>query len=327
MSRPALLAGTLRHPMSRPLPMRLTIPAMKHLHLVIGGLGAEPSPDLPTLAKLIARARPGNVPDAPGLSAALAGLFGVEARDLPAIALAAEGGEPGADAWFRADPVHLLAGMHSLTLFDCHQDGLSADQAAGLVAALNRHFEGGIAFLAPQPARWYARFRHTPVVDLPPLDQVAGGSVTLDLIGGPDARAVQRAGMEIQMLLHDHPVNVAREARNEATVNGVWLWGGGTFRRPVPAFDRVLADDFLARALAQAAGVEALPLPEALGDLPAGRTLAVLAPERGPERNWFAPALRALQRGRLDELELTLIGRPNRRHRLGRLDALRFWRR
>ena len=30
------------------------------------------------------------------------------------------------------------------------------------------------------------------------------------------------------MLLHDHPVNIAREARGCLPVTGVWFWGGGT---------------------------------------------------------------------------------------------------
>ncbi|HSC98716.1 MAG TPA: hypothetical protein VLI21_07425, partial [Casimicrobiaceae bacterium] len=33
---------------------------------------------------------------------------------------------------------------------------------------------------------------------------------------------------EIQMLLHEHPVNAAREARSEPPVTGIWFWGGGT---------------------------------------------------------------------------------------------------
>ena len=37
---------------------------------------------------------------------------------------------------------------------------------------------------------------------------------------------------ELQMLLHAHPVNQAREARGELSVNSLWLWGGG--HRPAP---------------------------------------------------------------------------------------------
>ncbi len=34
------------------------------------------------------------------------------------------------------------------------------------------------------------------------------------------------------MLLHDHPVNEARERRGEPPINAVWLWGGGRLAAP-----------------------------------------------------------------------------------------------
>jgi len=40
----------------------------------------------------------------------------------------------------------------------------------------------------------------------------------------------RRLQNELQMLLHDHPVNAAREARGELAINGIWFWGAGAFR-------------------------------------------------------------------------------------------------
>lgn len=296
---------------------------MKRLHLLVGGLHPEALADFPHLARLVARGRVEDAPADTGHSAALARLFGIDARDLPAIALAAEGIDPGADAWFRADPVHLLAGMHSLTLFDSRHFQLATDEAAALIAALNAHFAGEIEFLAPHPLRWYARFRRLPDVEVPPLDQIAGAAIAPDQIAGPDARELQRAAMEIQMLLHGHPVNDAREERNEATVNGIWFWGGGTYRKPAASFDRVLADDFPPLALAGAAGIPAGPLAD---HRPGGRTLAVLNLDRQHDRDWFEPALRGLQKGQMDEVRLTLTGPQASRRVIDRWRALRFWR-
>lgn len=296
---------------------------MTRLHLLAGGRTPD---DLPHLNRLIARGHALDTPMAAGLSAALAHLFGLGSRDLAAHAYAGEGGQPGEAAWFRADPVHMLAGMHSITLFDSRHFQLGPDESDALVSALNRHFEGEIEFLAPHPLRWYARFHAPPAVEVPPLDQVAGGPVGLDLIGGPDARRLQRTAMEIQMLLHDHPVNAAREARGEAAVNGVWLWGGGTWQQPAATFDRVLADDFLARALAGAADIPVVPLAAEYGQLAGARTLVVLDRTTHHDTNWFGPALRALQRGRLEAVELTLVGAPTRHYAVNRWQSLRFWR-
>ncbi|TCJ11779.1 hypothetical protein EZJ19_14070 [Parasulfuritortus cantonensis] len=299
---------------------------MRHLHLILAD--TDDLGELPYLARLIARGRVDACPGAGGTSAALAGLFGIDDAALAPYALAAEGVDPGAGAWFRADPVHLAAGMHSLTLLDRRHFALAAAEAAELVAALNRAFAGDVDFIAPHPTRWYARFPAPPAVTAPPLDEVAGAQALPGRLAGPDAGAVQRTLVEIQMCLHDHPVNAAREARGEPVVNGVWLWGGGRPAAVVAACDRVLADDFLARALAAAAGIPAAALPVSLPADPAdGVTLAVLADPGAADRNWLKPALRAVQLGRLDRLELTLTGRAPRRCRLERGAALRFWRR
>lgn len=296
---------------------------MTHLHVLLDHRGAPGH----YLGKLLRRGRSDALPESRGTRHALARLFGLEVSDLAALAYAAEGGAVGASAWFCADPVHMLAGMHSLTLFDARHLQLNRDDADALVAALNRHFTGEVEFLAPQPSRWYARFAHPLAVDVPSIDRVAGGCVELGLVAGPDAGKLQRTAMEIQMLLHEHPVNQAREARGAASVNALWLWGGGVWRAPVAAFDHVLTDDFIARAVAAGAGIAVADLPSGY-TVPAGqRTLALLDGASDLDRDWFEPALRALQRGRLDSLEITLAGEPSLHLQVDRRQALRFWRR
>ena len=44
---------------------------------------------------------------------------------------------------------------------------------------------------------------------------------------GADGGTWKRWQNEIGMLLHEHPVNVEREANGNVPVNGVWFWGGG----------------------------------------------------------------------------------------------------
>lgn len=299
---------------------------MKRLHLLIGGPAVSPAGAPPPLRKLMARARQEDAAPDPGYSAALARLFGLEAETLPALQLAAEGIDPGADAWFRADPVHLLAGMHSLTLFDDRHLGLRAEETEALLATLNRHFAGEIEFLAPHPFRWYARFRAPVGSSAVPLDQVAGGAIAPESLAGPEARELQRLNLEIQMLLHDHPVNAARETRQEATVNSLWFWGGGRFRHPSATFARVFADDFPARALAAAAGIPVAGLSTA-PEFPVGETLVALphAMENSAAA-WPRAVLSSLQRYRLDEARLTLPGPAGGHYLATPWRALAFWR-
>ena len=86
------------------------------------------------------------------------------------------------------------------------------------------------------------------------LSEVAGKDVQPYLPAGADALEWHRIFNEAQMLLHEHAVNEAREARGEPAVNSVWFWGGGT-RPAVPGrpFDAVWSDDTTAIALAAAA--------------------------------------------------------------------------
>lgn len=64
------------------------------------------------------------------------------------------------------------------------------------------------------------------------------------------------------MLLHEHPVNIAREQRGDPVINSLLLWGGG--RKPaVPGrhFSQVWTGDPLAMALAVQSGAEHAAVP------------------------------------------------------------------
>jgi hypothetical protein len=68
------------------------------------------------------------------------------------------------------------------------------------------------------------------LADLPTasLDRVIGQNVKDWMPDHPAARPLQRLQSEMQMLLYNHPVNDARDARKQYTVNAFWLHGAGT---------------------------------------------------------------------------------------------------
>jgi hypothetical protein len=295
--------------------------AMRYAHLLIGGPNPG-SPNIPAnLARLLARGdRRGD--SAPRLTTALARLFGMEGAALAPILLAAEDIEAGPGQYFRADPVHLLAGMHSLSLLDSRHFRLAADEAQALTAALNAHFAGEAEFLAPHPLRWYARLESNLRVETPPLDQVTAGLIEPGLIAGPDAATLQRLAMEIQMLLHAHPVNDAREERGEPPVNSVWFWGNGEQRQPKKAFDQVLSRNFTSTALARAVGIPCRP-PDELPTPVAGNILLDLDPSL--DDALIGAVLERLQRRRLDEALIEMPGREAPMLRLTPWSAWKIW--
>jgi len=327
-----------------------------HVEIVLPGFAGAPHPAtermslprLPALELLCARGRRREAATGT-LEDWLATAFEIGVETLPAGALSAHGaGLPSAGQWARTDPVHLRLLREGMVLMPAAAFNLGAAEADALCASLNAHFSGTLTLHAIRPEMWSARLDGLGApIGRAPL-ALAGADVDRNLPGGPDAARWHALMNESQMLLHDHPVNEAREARGEPEVNSLWPWGGG----PLPesaasAWQSVTADDpgalGLARlsrtrigpASAQAAAwlahtadagrhllvLEALRTPRALGDSAAlGEALAAL------EAVWFAPLLAALRADRIGMLTLHLP-EAGQAIETTRGDLRRFWRR
>jgi hypothetical protein len=244
--------------------------------------------------------------------------FGIRRqRDWPVApyALLGDGGAPGGYFWMRADPVHLSVGRDSLAL-DGNALEVSRSEADAFAATLNRHFGDALAFHPLRPERWYVRLAAAPEVETMPPSAALETAIGDKLPSGAEGMRFRALMNETQMLLHEHPVNTAREARGAPAVNSVWFWGGGTLVAPAARpFSIVLAEDPLARGLALAAGTpERRPSGKAEAMLsalpPEGTALIVLDPQHGAEleRDWFGPLLAALRDGRIGMLSLHLAG-------------------
>jgi len=263
-------------------------------------------------------------------------------RDWPVApyTLLADGGSPGRDFWMRADPVHLRAGTDSISLLGSPAPEISPAEAQALAGTLNRHFGESLQVHALSPARWYARIEPSPEAHTTPPGTAHGRDMRAHLPSGRDATRLRALMNESQMLLHEHAVNAAREARGEPALNSLWFWGGGTIG-PAAArpFSAVIAGEPLARGLALAAGIPAQALPHNVDIMLAalkeeGVVLAVLDAPRNPEafaaleRDWFAPLLAALLAGKIGMLSLHLLGAHARLEvETVRSDLRYFWRR
>jgi hypothetical protein len=208
-------------------------------------------------------------------------------------------------------------------------------------------------FRATLPQHWYVQVGRSPDATFTPLDAAEGRNADALRPSGADALAWQRIANEAQMLLHEHPVNIAREARSENAINSVWFWGPGALPQPPQLrFRRIWSDDPVARGVGLLA-----PIPVAAAPLSAahwleretassdeGRYLIVLdalrktARERGIdawrslladfERLWFQPLLDALRRDRIGMLTLhALAPHCALSAEAIRGDLAKFWRR
>lgn len=280
------------------------------------------------------------------LEAWLCDAFGAGDGAVAPVTLRADGGQAGTAYWLRADPVHLVLRGSEVILRPLAS--LTADEAGQLCDTLNRHFaRDKLHFLALHPQRWYLRLEQAPNIETHTLAQAAGRDIRNYLPHGPDALEWHRVLNEIQMLLHGHSVNEAREMRGEPVINSIWPWGGGYGRdRIAPPFSRVYSDSPLAAAFARAAGIgeHALPGGEAQLDPDgAGATLVVWdglsrAVQHGDveawrdsltalERSCMSPMLRALRQGKLERLTLDALQEGgSRRFTLTPRAVWRFWR-
>ncbi|HEV7477725.1 MAG TPA: hypothetical protein VGO02_08305 [Burkholderiales bacterium] len=270
-----------------------------------------------------------------------------EALAAGALSLAAHGGSPGERWWARADPVHLRVMRDRAIVAPGEALEVASDEADALVEALNRHFAGAVEFRVLEPRRWVARLEPGTGVTEGPALYAAGRDAAIAR-GEEGLRAALLT--EIQMLLHAHPVNEAREARGEPALNSLWIWGGGQPPRAAHGpWRSVAAADPSALGLAQLAGMRGLDLPPSaaawLDLLPVdGRHLAVLDVLRVPtaleqqaeygvgiealERLWFAPLLAALRAERIGMVTLRVPdAAPGAGFETVRGDLRRFWRR
>ncbi len=231
----------------------------------------------------------------------------------------AAGIDPGGAYWLCAEPSRFIVGQSDVRLGGLIRD-LDAADANELVAMLNAHFAGDrIAFVAPTPARWFARAEPAPRLRTRPPEAAFGAPLTGYLAAGPDGARWRGWQNELQMLLFEHAVNRRRETNGRASVDSVWFWGGGTRAEPTAVATRIFATDGLVCALGRSAGIEPAPLPATFEALPtAPARLAWLgaldadsadAQLSALDSAWCAPAERALRAGRIGEVELLLGGR------------------
>ncbi|QOJ22334.1 MAG: phosphoglycerate mutase [Gammaproteobacteria bacterium] len=253
------------------------------------------------------------------------------------------------DFWMRADPVHLRIEQNHIMLADSQAFQITENEAKELMQDLNNNLANYDCALLPlRPDRWYLRLAKIPDMQTYTLGQVTCKNINNFLPSGNDSIMWHKIFNEIQMLLHDHPVNLARESRGELIINSVWLWGGGKLPQSVRSpYTRIWSDDDFSHALASVSGTTYSHLPADAGEWlmtqPQGNHLMVLNSLRAKaqyrnaydwrealaemERHWFSPAHTALKEGKIDQLTITALdGTATRNFTLTRSSLWKFWR-
>jgi len=299
---------------------------------------------LPNLRKLLARATRIALPnDARSLEQSLCTAFALAIQnDVPIAPISAAFDGLAAGIWLRADPVNLRLQRDQMLL---SLTAVSASESSELCAALNDYFAGqGMTFAAPHAQRWYVRLDHLPDMQTTPLNEVVAANVRGALPHGNDAPHWHQIFNELQMFLHAHPLNEAREARGELTINSLWLWGAGASVASRPCrYAQVAADDELAQMFAAHAQAKCVPLGAHWQPVQGAQLLLFSglrrALQNGDLQTWrealqqfethyAQPLLAALRAGQIETLQLdVLAGEQSARFSLRRAATWRMWRR
>lgn len=238
------------------------------------------------------------------------------------------------------DPVYVQLDREMAYLAASDDLALSETEARQLIDSINQHFADDIRIYYHTPQQWlmHAEWRvsaHTPTESL--LQDVGRMSPQ-----GEDAPRWRSRLNEIQMLLHDHPVNVARVEAGKLPVNSVWLWGGGAIDTLNSDLDVVYSDFPLACVAAENNAVSCTALPEQIdATLCEGKnTLFVLTDQilsiqqqdvyawlaalNAFDRRFLVPILTLLKTGKLSQLQ---VESDNCRLILNKRDMGKWWRR
>lgn len=267
--------------------------------------------------------------DARGQLALLAAHFDAGTAALPAGALLRQwyAGDAGDAVWLAADPAWAQPDMNGVRLMACGQLGLNPEEADALAQAVRPALdEAGLQLATGAPDHWQLRL--PPALALPELhtpEQALGEDLYPHLPQGAEGRRWRALFNEIQVLLHQHPLNAQRVARGQMPVNCLWLWGAGRLPSEVRSpLAGVVGNDPLLCALAARAGLARQPrAPERAADVGAGWLIDLADVAAADiERHWW-PALAGL--ARRQPLRLAFAGGERWLHRPWH--RWRFWRR
>ncbi len=265
---------------------------------------------LPALAKLLARARREEHHEIETFDACLPHerwLCGHQTDNSPPIAHAlmdALGLPLRSGSWFVLQPVHLHIARDHLVLTDYRRLFIDNDEAQSLFEAIRPLFiEQSLEIVYGNAPYWFVRADTWSELRTCTPDAGCGHNIDVWQPSGDASRDWRRLHNEVQMLWHQHPLNLARESRGDLRVNALWMWGMSSSA----VFDRGtrLFAESLAHTQPDARTETDWQLIDTLTPLALAEDWSAwLAQMQQLEAEQFAPALAQLSAGSLDELRL-----------------------
>lgn len=233
--------------------------------------------------------------------------------------------------WLHLQPMHFIAGLDRLTAVVPHgASDVARAELAELEPTVAAHLRtAGMQLVTTSHDDWLVHSERALDVQTATPESAAASPLAEAMPQGRDAPALRRLMTELQMLLHEHPVNVARQRRGVPEINAVWFHGAGAIGEPQRyALPQAFGDDLYLRGIYRLNDAEVTAAPTdvqaMLARLRARAVIVVAADDLDAlEAAWIAPLARALSIGAIAQLDIVL---DSWRVTVARHALLKFWR-
>ncbi|WP_165006742.1 hypothetical protein [Neisseria yangbaofengii] len=227
-----------------------------------------------------------------------------------------------------ASPLWQQMGMHQARVISGEHLNIQTEEAGQLCRELSDFYrKDGWQFHTLRPDLWLITMPSEIDWQVAPIWDIGGQIGATDQASGRDALQWLNKQTEIQMWLHNHPLNRQRQNRQAPALNGLWLWQdihGSCTHTGLLASDSPWAAFYPHRRIDAPYDFDAylnatnesglsvsdgliflddLAVTEQTGDVSAYQEIL-----QSWENRWFAPLWQALQSGRLKQLTIAADG-------------------
>jgi len=192
---------------------------------------------------------------------------------------------PAAQAWAGANDdgermllvegVHLQADLNNAIALPLSGEQQDLDDINLLISDLSDLFKVDFDITAVAPGQYLMRLKKLePPLHYPHPLSILGKSINPFIEQTRQVLDWYRLHNEIQMFMHQHPVNQQRQLQGRLAINSLWAWGGGAAPEPgiQPAW---YCDDAVLGRFGDSLGLRACPLAAIEDDPPDGDAVIV----------------------------------------------------
>ncbi|MFC1688744.1 hypothetical protein ACFL0N_00960 [Pseudomonadota bacterium] len=228
---------------------------VEEFHPMVGAIAGAHR--FPALEQVFSRGRYCKIP-APSPNHIRFSLFGIEPDELLPVAALTHVSDrtkaPDNDYyWLRSDPVTLWADMAQVYMTSHGFADLNPYERNEIENCIRSVLlEEGIDLHGEHPERWCIALNEPLEFEFTSLEDALGMDMADALPEHPEARFWRRIITEIQVALHNCPVNIRRRQSGKQEINSVWFWGGGFIPDAAPhdLIDTIYSNNPVSRGLA-----------------------------------------------------------------------------